>query len=49
MPIETSLRQLQRQGYLAGGDGSDKSLQAVLGRLAKKHPELHFSVTEGGS
>lgn len=39
-------RWLRKQGYLAGGDGSDKSLQNVLKRLARKHPELHFPLTE---
>jgi hypothetical protein len=37
---------LRKQGYLAGGEGSDKSLQAVLKRLARKHPELQFPLTE---
>ncbi len=41
-------QQLREQGYLAGGDGSNKSLQAVLRRLARRHPELHFSRTETG-
>jgi DNA polymerase I-like protein with 3'-5' exonuclease and polymerase domains len=39
-------RLLRQQGYLAGGDGSNKSLQAVLRRLARRHPELHFPLTE---
>jgi hypothetical protein len=41
-------RWLRKEGYLAGGDGSNKSLQAVLKRLAKKHPDLHFPLTEAG-
>ena len=39
-------RELRKQGYLAGGDGSNTSLQAVPPRLARKHPDLHFPLTE---
>jgi DNA polymerase I-like protein with 3'-5' exonuclease and polymerase domains len=46
--LDKQRQQLRKQGYLAGGDGSNKSLQAVLSRLARRHPELHFPHTETG-
>jgi hypothetical protein len=39
---------LRAYGYLAGGTGSDRSLQAVLGRLAARHPELSLPRTATG-
>ena len=39
---------LRKQGYLAGGEGSLKSLQAVFKRLEARHPAVTFPRTEGG-
>lgn len=39
---------LRKHGYRAGGDGSGRSLQAVLARCAARHPGLPFPRTETG-
>lgn len=39
---------LREYGYLPGGKGANKSLQAVLGLRARQHPGLTFPLTETG-
>ncbi|MBN9121887.1 MAG: hypothetical protein J0I06_22560 [Planctomycetes bacterium] len=39
---------LRKQGYLAAGEGSGKSLQTVFKRLESRHPGASFPRTEGG-
>ncbi|VTU00920.1 dna-directed dna polymerase : Marine sediment metagenome DNA, contig: S01H1_L07108 (Fragment) OS=marine sediment metagenome GN=S01H1_16914 PE=4 SV=1: DNA_pol_A_exo1: DNA_pol_A [Gemmataceae bacterium] len=39
---------LREYGYLPGGKGSNKSLQAVLQLRARQHPSLSFPLTEAG-
>ncbi len=38
--------ELRKYGYLAGGKGSNKSLQAVLRRRSRKNPNLSYPLTE---
>lgn len=39
---------LRRHGYLVGGTGSNKSLQAIFTRLERQHRDLYFAKTESG-
>lgn len=41
-------KQLRKFGYMAGGEGSNKSLQAIFKKLGVQQPDLHFPRTEKG-
>lgn len=46
--IDSLRKFLRKFGYLAGGEGSDKSLQAVFKQMEFKYKESHFPRTETG-